>query len=51
MRAYFTNLPTRTWLLLIVPAVVVAYPVARIVVSAVVHAVVPEAVRMVLSVI
>ena len=51
MRAYFTNLPTRTWLLLIVPAVVVAYPVARIVVAAVVHAVVPEAVRMVLSVI
>jgi hypothetical protein len=50
MRAYFTNLPTRTWLLLIVPAVVVAYPVARIVVLAVVHALVPEAVRMVLSV-
>jgi len=49
MKAYFTNLPTRTWFLLIVPAVVVAYPVARIVVSAVVHAVVPEAVRTVLS--
>jgi hypothetical protein len=49
MKAYFTNLPTRMWLLLIVPAVVVAYPVARIVVPAVVHAVVPEAVRTVLS--
>ena len=49
MKAYFTNLPTRMWLLLIVPAVVVAYPVARIVVSAVIHAVVPEAVRTVLS--
>ena len=51
MKAYFTNLPTRIWLLLIVPAVVIAYPVVRIVVPAVVHAVVPEAVRTVLSVI
>jgi hypothetical protein len=51
MKAYFTNLPTRIWLLLIVPAVVIAYPVARIVVPAVVRAVVPEAVRTVLSVI
>jgi hypothetical protein len=51
MKAYFTNLPTRIWLLLVVPAVVMAYPVARIVVPAVVHAVVPEAVRTVLSVI
>jgi hypothetical protein len=51
MKAYFTNLPTRIWLLLVVPTVVMAYPVARIVVPAVVHAVVPEAVRTVLSVI
>ena len=51
MKAYFTNLPTRTWLLLVVPAVVIAYPVIRIVIPAVVHAVVPEAVRAVLSVI
>ncbi len=51
MKAYFTNLPTRTWILLVVPAVVIAYPVARIVVPAVVHAVVPEVVRTVLSVI
>jgi hypothetical protein len=51
MKAYFTSLPTRIWLLLIVPAVVIAYPVVRIVVPAVVHAVVPEAVRTVLSVI
>ena len=51
MKAYFTNLPTRIWLLLVVPAVVMAYPVAQIVVPAVVHAVVPEAVRTVLSVI
>jgi hypothetical protein len=51
MKAYFTNLPTRTWLLIIVPTVVIAYPVGRIVVPAVLHAVVPEVVRTVLSVI
>ncbi len=51
MKAYFTNLPMRIWLLLVVPAVVIAYPVVRIVVPAVVHAVVPEVVRTVLSVI
>jgi len=51
MKAYFKNLPTRIWLFLVVPAVIVAYPVGRIVIPAVVHAVVPEAVRTVLSVI
>jgi hypothetical protein len=51
MKAYFTNLPTRTWLLIVLPAVVVAYPVARMVVPAVIHAVVPEVVRSLLSVI
>ncbi len=51
MKAYFTNLPMRTWVLLIVPAVVIAYPVVKIVIPAVVHAVVPEVVRTVLSVI
>jgi len=51
MRTYFNNLPTRTWLLLVIPAVVLAYPVVRIVVPAVLHAVVPEVVRSVLSVI
>jgi hypothetical protein len=51
MKAYFTNLPTRTWLLLVLPAVVIAYPVIRLVVPTVVHAVVPEAVRAVLSMI
>ena len=51
MKAYLTNLPMKIWLVLVVPAVVVAYPVVRIVVPAVVHAVVPEAVRTVLSVI
>jgi hypothetical protein len=51
MKSYFTNLPTRTWVLLVVPAVVIAYPVVRIVVPAVLHAVVPEVVRSVLSMI
>ncbi|HKF06052.1 MAG TPA: hypothetical protein VKB49_27270 [Candidatus Sulfotelmatobacter sp.] len=51
MKAYFNKLPTRTWLLLVMPLVVLAYPIARIVVPAVLHAVVPEVVRSVLSVI
>ncbi len=51
MKAYFTNLPMRTWLWLVLPAVAIAYPVVRIVLPVVVHAVVPEAVRTVLSVI
>ncbi len=51
MKTYFTKLPTRAWLLVILSVVVAAYPVARIVVPAVVHAVVPDVVRSVLSVI
>jgi len=51
MKAYLNNLSTRTWLLLVTPAVLLAYAVARMVVPAVVHAVVPEVVRSVLSVI
>ena len=49
MKAYFANLPTRIWLLFVVPAVVITYPVVRIVVPAVVHAIVPDVVRTVLS--
>ena len=51
MKAYFTNLPTKTWFLFVVPAVLIAYPVGRMVLPVVVHAVVPEVVRTVLSVI
>jgi len=51
MKAYFTNLTTRTWLLLVVPALLIAYPVARMVFPEVVRAVVPEVVRTVLNVI
>jgi len=51
MKAYLTNLPTKIWLLVVVPAVVIAYPVVMIVVPAVIRAVVPEAVRTVLGMI
>ena len=51
MKAYFNNLRTMTWLLLVTALVVVAYPIAKLVVPVVLHAVVPEVVRSVLSVI
>jgi len=51
MKVYLSNLTTRMWALLVVPAVVIAYPVVRIVVPAVVHAVVPEVVRTLLHMI
>lgn len=51
MKAYFANLPTKTWLLLVVPAIALAYPIATVVVPEVLHAVVPQVVRSVLSVI
>jgi len=51
MKAYFQHLPTKVWLLLVVPALALAYPIARVVVPAVIHAVVPEVVRNVLGVI
>ena len=51
MRAYFCNLSIKTWILLVLPALAIAYPVARIVVPTVIRAVVPEVVRNVLNVI
>jgi hypothetical protein len=51
MKAYFNNLPTTSWLLLVLAAVIVAYPIAQIVIPTVVHAVVPEVVRTLLHVI
>lgn len=51
MKAYLNNLSTGTWLLVVVPAIAVAYPVVRIVVPCVIRAVVPEVVRTVISVI
>ena len=50
MKADLNNMPTRTWLLVVVPAVLAAYPVVRVVVPCVIHAVVPEVVRTVFSV-
>jgi hypothetical protein len=41
----------KTWLLMVVPALIIAYPIARVVVPAVIRAVVPEVVRNVLTVI
>ena len=51
MKAYFHNLSMRTWLILALAAIVAAYPIVRIVVPAVVHAMVPTAVRELLHVI
>ena len=51
MKAYFAKLPARMGLLLIVPALAIAYPVVRIVIPTVIHAVVPEVVRNVLRLI
>ena len=50
MKAYLRDLPIKTWLLLVVPALAIAYPIVRIVVPQVIHAVVPEVVRSVFSV-
>jgi hypothetical protein len=51
MKAYFTNLTAKAWPLLVLPAILIAYPVVHCVLPVVLHAVVPEAVRTVLSVI
>jgi len=51
MKGYFANLPPKIWALMVLPAVIVAYPVVRIVVPTVVRAVVPEVVRTVLQLI
>jgi hypothetical protein len=51
MKTYFNNLTMKTWLLLVVPTLAIAYPIARVVVPAVIRAVVPDVVRNVLTVI
>ena len=51
MRAYLNNMPMKIWLLLVLSTLALAYPLVRIVVPAVIHAVVPEVVRSVLRVI
>lgn len=49
MKANFTNLRAKAWVLLAIPAMLLGYPLVRCVLPAVVHAVIPEAVRQVLS--
>ena len=51
MKAYFTNLSPRAWILLAVPLIVIGYPVVNVVVRSVIRAVVPEVVRQVLTLI
>ncbi len=51
MKAYLNNLPTTSWLLVVLAAVIVAYPIAQVLVPTVVHAVVPDAVRTLLKLI
>ena len=51
MRAYFHNMPTAVWVVASLPALVVARCVLLTVVPALVHAVVPEAVRTVFGLI
>jgi hypothetical protein len=48
MRAYLTKLPPRSFMLLTLIALAIAYPIVMIVLPAIVRAVVPEAVRSVL---
>ena len=51
MKARTANPSSNSWALVAVTVVLVAYPIARIVVPTVVHAVVPEVVRTVLHLI
>jgi hypothetical protein len=51
MKSHLAKLKAKAWILLALPAVAIAYPVATIVVPAMVRALVPEAVRSVLSLI
>lgn len=50
MRSKSNNLQSRTWIVLAVSSIVLAYPFVRLVVPVVVKAVVPEVVRTVLNV-
>lgn len=51
MKAHFPKLPTNLWAVAAVAMILIAYPIARIVIPAVVHAVLPDAVRTVLRLI
>jgi hypothetical protein len=49
LKTYFNNLSQTVWALLAIPLVALAYPVVTILVPALIHAVIPESVRAVLS--
>jgi hypothetical protein len=49
MKTYFNSCSSTVWALLAIPLVALAYPAVTVVVPAVLHAVVPESVRAVLS--
>ena len=49
MRAYLANLTPKAFMLLAVPVVAIAYPLVTCVLPAVVRALLPDAVRSVLS--
>jgi len=51
MRAYLDKLPPKAKMLLAVPLLVLAYPVVMILLPAAIHALVPNVVRSVLSLI
>ena len=51
MRAYLANLTPKARMLLAIPVIALAYPVVTIVLPALLHAVVPDVVRSVLSLI
>lgn len=51
MKAYLASRSNNAWALAAITVVLLAYPIARIVVPAVVHAVVPDVVRTVLNLI
>ena len=51
MRAYFANLTPKARVLLVLPALAIAYPVIMILVPAIIRAVIPDVVRSVLSLI
>ena len=49
MKTYFNNLSPMVWALLAIPVVALAHPVVTILVPALIHALLPEPVRAVLS--
>jgi hypothetical protein len=51
MRAYLAKLTPKARMLLTIPLIVIAYPIVMILLPAIIHAIVPDVVRSVLSLI